>query len=185
MDAKTAEIVKAGWAMFARYGYTKTTMSDIATQAGVARQTVYNAFSSKEDILRAVVRHAGEMSLAEIQAAWSGCDSVIGKLDTFQELGPLCWYRAILAAPDWGALMDGMHQAAKSELEALEREWIEVLVKMLGDTLSGSRSPEQVEEAARFFYTTSKNAKYGARDIDDLSERLKTINKATCALLKI
>ncbi|MEO1554752.1 MAG: helix-turn-helix domain-containing protein, partial [Pseudomonadota bacterium] len=68
MDAKTEHIVRAGWAMFARYGYAKTTMSDIATEAGVARQTVYNAFASKEDILRAVVRVAGEESLTSVQA---------------------------------------------------------------------------------------------------------------------
>lgn len=185
MDAKALEIVKAGWAMFARYGYTKTTMSDIATEAGVARQTVYNAFPSKDDVLRAVVRHAGETSLAEIRAAWSDCGSLEERLEVFQELGPRNWYQAILAAPDWGALMDGMHQAAKAELDGLERAWVEVLVQMLGETLSGSHSPEQIEEAARFFYTTSKNAKYGARDLDDLTERLKTINKATCALLKL
>ena len=51
MDERHLDILKAAWAMFARYGFGKTTMSDIANEAGVARQTVYNAFSSKDSSL--------------------------------------------------------------------------------------------------------------------------------------
>ncbi|MEM6386424.1 MAG: helix-turn-helix domain-containing protein [Pseudomonadota bacterium] len=181
MDAKTLDIVKAGWAMFARYGYAKTTMSDIAGEAGVARQTVYNAFSSKEDILRAVVRLAGEEALSEVQAAWADAGSLSEKISIFQSLGPECWYKAMVAAPDWGALMDGMNRAAASELADLETRWVRVIETMFAETLRTER--ETYGEVAHFLYTASKNTKYGAEGLEDVQRRLATIHKATLALL--
>lgn len=47
MDAAYAEVVSGGWA--------ERRMADIATAAGVSRQTLYNVFGSKEGLLQAVV----------------------------------------------------------------------------------------------------------------------------------
>ncbi len=185
MDAKTQDILKAAWAMFARYGFAKTTMSDIATEAGVARQTVYNAFSSKEEILRAVVRHAGEESLTAVKEAWETQSSLEDKVETFQRLGPQSWYEAMQAAPDWGELMDGVHKAAADELKTYETEWVTAIEAMLQSTLSpDTLASLSASEVASFLYTTSKNAKFGAEGLDDLRARLATIRKATLALVQ-
>ncbi|MFJ9555019.1 TetR family transcriptional regulator [Nocardiopsis sp. NPDC101807] len=47
MDAACAEVVSGGWA--------ERRMADIATAAGVSRQTLYNVFGSKEGLLQAIV----------------------------------------------------------------------------------------------------------------------------------
>ncbi len=183
MDKKTRDIVKAAWAMFARYGYAKTTMSDIAQEAGVARQTLYNAFSSKEDMLRAVVRMAGEESLAAVRQAWADARELEQKLTTFQELGPRSWYEAMRVMPDWAALMDGMNAAAADELTALEAEWVSAIEQMLARETGNRVPPETLTEVARFLYSASKNAKYGVEDVEGLDQRLATIRKAALALL--
>ena len=102
MEKKSIEMLKAGWAMFARYGFAKTTMSDIANEAGVSRQTLYNAFASKEDILRAVVRHAGEESLATVKEEWTKVETLEEKLAAFQIFGPQAWYEVMITAPGLG-----------------------------------------------------------------------------------
>ncbi len=181
MDQKTIEIVHAGWAMFSRYGFAKTTMSDIANEAGVARQTVYNAFSSKEDILRAVVRHAGEQSLAEVQEAWATLNSLEEKLAAFQNLGPVSWFEAMQAAPDWGELMDGVHKASSEELKTLERQWVAALEEMLSEQVPSLTNEHEI---AAFHYSASKNAKYGVESVAELKTRLATILQATLALTK-
>ncbi len=183
MDRKTQDIVKAAWAMFARYGYAKTTMSDIAQEAGVARQTLYNAFSSKEDMLRAVVRMAGEESLAAVRQAWGEGQGFEQKLTAFQELGPRSWYEAMRVMPDWAALMDGMNAAAADELKALEADWVSAIEQMLAAEARDEVPPEMLTEVARFLYSASKNAKYGVEDIESLDQRLATIRKAALALL--
>lgn len=184
MDGKTLAIVKAAWAMFARYGFAKTTMSDIAREAGVARQTVYNAFDSKEAILRAVVRVAGDESLSAVQAAWREGQGLEEKLEAFQRLGPQSWFEAMRAAPDWSELMDGVHSATACELEALEGKWVAALCQMLSQTLDHEVPEDRIQETAMFVYSASKTAKFGAKDLDHLRQRLDTIRKATLALLR-
>ncbi|WP_185995965.1 TetR/AcrR family transcriptional regulator [Nocardioides campestrisoli] len=46
------QILHAAAGVFTRLGYTRTTIADIATEAGSTRPTVYSYFSSKEDVFR-------------------------------------------------------------------------------------------------------------------------------------
>ncbi len=183
MDAKTKHILLSAFAMFARYGYAKTTMSDIAAEAGVARQTVYNAFESKEEILRAVVKDAGATSLAEVQEAWAAQSDLSSKLAAFQRLGPLAWYKAMRLAPDWANLMDGVSKEAVVELAELEANWIAALVDLLGQHRSELAADCDLFGAAEFIYATSKNSKTGAQTAEDMERRLATIHAAAMALL--
>jgi AcrR family transcriptional regulator len=185
MIEKNQLIVTAAAQMFARYGYSKTTMGDIAAEAGVARQTVYNAYPGKEEILRAVVRQAGEDTYVAVMAAWENAGTVEEKLAAFHKLGPLKWFEAIRAAPDWAELMDGLHKAACEEKSVLDTKWRAALSEMLQvekpqDTLASDRHHEIVD----FFYSTSLNAKYGIDDVAQLGSRLATIRIATLALLR-
>lgn len=51
---KRAAIIEAAAALFVSHGYG-ITMDAIAAQAGVSKQTIYNAFSTKEDLFAAVI----------------------------------------------------------------------------------------------------------------------------------
>ena len=53
-DAARRRIVEAATACLDRAGVAKTSLSDVAAEAGVTRQTVYRYFPSLKDILRAV-----------------------------------------------------------------------------------------------------------------------------------
>ena len=49
--AKSAAILKAAEVIFARKGFNETTISDIAKRAEVSEATIYDYFSSKEELL--------------------------------------------------------------------------------------------------------------------------------------
>lgn len=49
------KIVEASRKLFARRGFSETSMGDIARAAQVARATVYNNFDDKQDILAAII----------------------------------------------------------------------------------------------------------------------------------
>ncbi|EXU63955.1 TetR family transcriptional regulator [Streptomyces sp. PRh5] len=51
------KIIAAAKALFLRDGYDGVNLERVATQAEVARQTVYNQFGSKEAVFRAVMEH--------------------------------------------------------------------------------------------------------------------------------
>jgi len=52
-------ILQAAEALFRRFGYTKTSLDDIAREAGLSKGTIYYYFVSKEDVFVAVVKEAG------------------------------------------------------------------------------------------------------------------------------
>ena len=185
MIARDVEIVQAARTVFARYGFGKTTMADIAAEAGVARQTLYNAFPGKEEILRAAVRLTGEETLEAVKLGWREADSLEEKLTIFLELGPIAWFEAIRAAPDLAELLDGVHGTAAEELRVMGQQWKAALNAMLAASNAAPSDPDlTLDDVTEFFYSASKNAKYGAEDIDHLRQRLETIKAATLALLR-
>jgi AcrR family transcriptional regulator len=56
-QATRLRIVEAALAAFLQRGYSGTTMDAVATEAGVAVQTVYFVFHTKGDLLQAVYEH--------------------------------------------------------------------------------------------------------------------------------
>ncbi len=51
-------VLETALTLFARYGYRKTSMDDVATAAKISRQGLYFYFPNKEELFRAAVIHA-------------------------------------------------------------------------------------------------------------------------------
>src|SRR5258708_23382447 len=49
-DARQAAVLEAAVGVFARYGYRKTSMDEVARAAGVSRQGLYLQFANKEEL---------------------------------------------------------------------------------------------------------------------------------------
>ncbi len=54
-DERQQQILDAAAAVIIRLGYDKTTMSDIAEEAGASRRTVYQYFNGKEELFEALL----------------------------------------------------------------------------------------------------------------------------------
>ena len=69
MVEKTQQLIlDAALAEFAYHGFQKTTLKDIAAQAGVSRPTVYSFFKNKDQIFRSVSIDIHEKGLREAAA---------------------------------------------------------------------------------------------------------------------
>ena len=56
-EEKRQEIIRIAAGLFEELGYERTSMSAITAQVGGSKATLYGYFSSKEDLLRAVLDH--------------------------------------------------------------------------------------------------------------------------------
>lgn len=74
-DEPRARAVEALLRCVARYGLAKTTLDDVAREAGCSRATLYRWVESKPDLLRLTVATEEARVLAQVRAAVSGCDS--------------------------------------------------------------------------------------------------------------
>ncbi|WFE91084.1 TetR/AcrR family transcriptional regulator [Roseibium porphyridii] len=81
MIERDIKIVETALQLFAHYGVKKTTMSEIANAAGVARQSLYNAYDGKEDLIYGALEHRARVSASSIVAECSDLESVGERLD--------------------------------------------------------------------------------------------------------
>lgn len=63
-EERGERILEAAAALITRWGYKKTTIDDIAKQAGVAKGTIYLHWKTREELFKAVIVHE-EMKLME------------------------------------------------------------------------------------------------------------------------
>ncbi|MDQ6731539.1 MAG: TetR/AcrR family transcriptional regulator [Actinomycetota bacterium] len=76
---------------FAEHGYHETAIDSVSEAAGVAKGTIYNYFSSKEDILRALIKEACQLAI-DSATAISDSASTHARLQDFVA-GNLRWAR--------------------------------------------------------------------------------------------
>ncbi|MGN0708089.1 MAG: TetR/AcrR family transcriptional regulator [Faecalibacterium sp.] len=68
MEKSTRErILEQALALFARSGYSGTSMSEIAAQVGVTKAALYRHFAGKEDILAAILARMEQQDTAQAQ----------------------------------------------------------------------------------------------------------------------
>lgn len=66
-DDKRSLILQAAWQLVRHYGYSKTTIDDIAQRAGIGKGTVYLHFRSKADIMLALVELTNERIVTALE----------------------------------------------------------------------------------------------------------------------
>lgn len=54
-NTRREAILRAAYEIFAKYGFKRTTMDDIAKEAGVSRPALYQLFANKREIFRKIV----------------------------------------------------------------------------------------------------------------------------------
>src|SRR5579859_6700970 len=56
-DTRQEALLEAAVGVFARYGFRKTSMDEVARAAGVSRQGLYLQFADKEELFRKALTH--------------------------------------------------------------------------------------------------------------------------------
>src|SRR5260370_42687133 len=80
-DARQAAVLDAAVGVFARYGYRKTSMDEVARAAGVARQGLYLQFANKAELFRKAVEQSLNSQLNAPVAALSRRAGGLGRRD--------------------------------------------------------------------------------------------------------
>jgi AcrR family transcriptional regulator len=68
-DRRLAALLDAAVSVFARFGFRKASMDDVAGAAGVSRQGLYLVFSNKEELFRRALEHSLNHQLSGAVAA--------------------------------------------------------------------------------------------------------------------
>ncbi len=184
MNERDVKILEAAIAVFSRYGVKRATMQDIAGEAGIVRQTLYNAFPNKEEVLRAVIRLFAERALAAIAADFKEGQGLGEKLDILFDHLTVRHFDLLNQSHHAGDIIEGFNAAAKDEIARAEAGNKAVFEEVLAPYERQIRSAGMtLPGLADLVQTSSAGFKHKAEDRKQLLELLRSLKLLVLTLV--
>ena len=184
MTDRDKYILDAAVRLFSRYGVKRTSMGDLAEEAGVARQTLYNAYKNKDDVLRALIRYHTDMAIDEIKAGLDGVQDLGDQLDIIFNRMSVAGFDLVQATPNAQDIIEGFNAIGQMELAASAEKFRSVIERILSPyetVLAGSGLSSA--DLSDFVQQSAKAASSEARDRDHLIGQLNTLKKLCLAAI--
>lgn len=176
MKEREEAICDAAARMFMRYGVKRTGVNDIAREAGVARQTLYNAFPNKDAVLVATIRLFMDRALRQAEIELADCSDLRGQLDIIFEHLIRRPYAMAHSAPNAEDIIDGVGAESRKAIAECRDGFGVVLERLLasaeGKLRASGMTAHQLADAVVNFAT---GAKHQARDRAHLDEMLQSL----------
>jgi AcrR family transcriptional regulator len=109
-EARRAVILDAALRVFGQYGYRRTSMDDVAAEAGIGKGTIYLSFASKEEVFRALSQSLSQRMLAGAEAARRRPGSTADKLAAMNAAWFGTYAETIRRSPHAAELLDAKHR---------------------------------------------------------------------------
>ena len=185
-STKDERVLAAARELFDRYGYKRTTMVDIATQAGMSRQTLYSSYPNKEAILRAAMIEMARTTAAEIEAGLESATDLGAQLRLVLEKTVLEPFVRIYSQPDATDLLEGAAAAGADVMEeskARYRAFTEGILEPHAARIAElGMTPERL---ARTLAASAAGLKAQAADADELRQALDDLVRLQVAALDV
>jgi AcrR family transcriptional regulator len=121
-------ILESARRLFAQFGPKKTTIDEIAQEAGVGKGTIYYYFNDKEDIFLKVVQEEAEQLAGRLKSVASGPENpeqkltavFMEKLRSFSDFVNLRWLYDFIDSGRWSGLKQETMALAQKEQTLVE-----------------------------------------------------------------
>ena len=163
-DAKARRAVAAATGVFLRYGFARSTMGDIAQQAGMSRPALYLLFPGKEEVFAAVVHKLNADQLVAIRAQLPALSTLREKLMHACQTWGAHGAELMAAHPDARDLFDVSRPPVREIYAAFEA----LIVELVGPALEASALPLTPEALARGLTYAMRGYKDTAADVEDM-----------------
>ncbi|MEO0911574.1 MAG: TetR/AcrR family transcriptional regulator [Pseudomonadota bacterium] len=158
-------------------------MNDIAAEAGVARQTLYNSFPNKDEVVKATVRQFGERAVARFSEDARTGLTLGEQLDLAYAILSKEPFDVIRSSPHADELILGINAAAEAELAETSKMMCAVLADVLAPHAANIESRGvSVPVLADYIEASLKNIKYTAEDAEHLARLYAALRAAVLAL---
>ena len=146
-DDKRQRILDAAVAVVLRYGFKRTTMDDVAREAGISRPALYLHFSNKADIYRAIVEDITARSLVGAEAALAGAGDLETRLLSAIRIGILDLVEQLMTSAHGGELLEMKGSVTPDLIE----NWRSTMVRLIAGAIDGEARRVKRDLAARGF----------------------------------
>jgi AcrR family transcriptional regulator len=108
--SRRAVILDAALRVFGQYGYRRTSMDDIAREAGIGKGTIYLSFASKEEVFQALSQRLAQRMLTGAEAARHRPGTTADKLAAMHAAWFGTYADTISRSPHAAELLDAKHR---------------------------------------------------------------------------
>lgn len=178
MSELETTILDAAMHVFSRYGVQRSSMIDLCKEAGVSRQTLYNRFCNKDDVLRGLIGRYTDLAISEIRGELDSTPALGDRLDLIFDRMVLRGYDTIQAMPNAQDLIEGVNATSQ---EALEQSAVrfraviaEVLAPYVPQLTSAGLDPEALSACLQ---RSAKCVGMQAQDRAQLVTHLQTLRQ--------
>lgn len=183
MKERDERIIEAAMGRFVRYGVKRTSMNDIAAEAGVSRQTLYNAFANKEALLKATIRLLADRVITGIEADLKTAEGLGNQLDVVFHHITVRHFDVLQASPNAEELVVGVNASCQEELETGAQRNIELMARMFAPHSSTlEKKGLTTRQLADFVQCSATAIKHGAKNRAHLLELLRTLRESVLGL---
>ena len=183
MTEKEIQITAAALRVFMRYGLSRATMADIAKEAGVVRQTLYNVFANKDEVIRGTVFFYVEGQRLKTLEDWKGVKTLSEKIDILFQNHVITPWHELKKAPDAGEFELSAKTAANMAFEEAAKLLHGTLADLYAPYRHGLEAMGNTPEAlAQFTEITMHAIKHAAEAAEVLERNLFSL-KASLLLI--
>lgn len=179
MRDRKENIIDAAIRLFMRYGVKRTSMNDLAAEAGIARQTLYNAFSNKDAVLQATIKLMADRAIDAIDAGLKDTSDLGDQLDVVFRHIVMEPFELLDASPNSEDIVAGFNASSQNELAAAAERNKAVISRILepyGDNIE--KNGLSLGQFADFIERSAAAAKHNAGDRKHLLSLLAALKIA-------
>ena len=126
-EEKRVKIVTAATTLFSRYGFKRTSIDQLAAEAGVAKPTVYAYFKDKDAVFEAVVVAVCEDLIARAEAASRGRGSIEERLSAMLAAKFTRYWELVQRSPHVQELLDSQSRLGAETIARADKAFVRLL----------------------------------------------------------
>lgn len=170
-NARRLSVLNSALVTFARYGYRKTSMEQVAKDAHISRPGLYFLFASKEELFRAAVSQSIEDDLDEVEKILAAQNQDLSKqlLASFDRwagryVGPI--------SQDITLVIDGNPELLGDLVITAPRRFADLVARSIAER-AGASDPERVAAITQTLISTSIGIKHQVNDRAAYVDRMR------------
>ncbi len=136
-DQTTRRVLDAARTLFARHGFQRTSMADVAKEAAVSRATLYLRFCDKRSVFEALAESLVDSALTAAGSAWNPAAALADNLEATVLAKDLPLYRLLHASPHGAELLAVDAGLTRAHAERLDHGFAALLAERAADAARG------------------------------------------------
>ncbi len=133
VEERKKDIMEAALHCFLNFGYSKTSMDDVAKKAGISRPLIYLKFKNKEDLLLGLFDYIMDGRLEEAEKLIDADLTTKEKLTRMFEIVKIEPWGKISGCPMSQEFFETCHNFDEKAFEKFEKQKHSIVSRILGD----------------------------------------------------